>query len=96
MPPAHRAAAHERTLEMLFSHPLSGNIEWRDVLHLLQSVGATKEGGHDTLHATVNGKTVILHGTHHKTLGEEQVMQLRHFLRSVGVEAPRGEESNPS
>jgi hypothetical protein len=89
MPTVHRAAAHERTLEMLFAHPLSGNIEWRDVLHLLDSVGTTAEGGHDTVHVTVNGQATVLHGTRHKTLGEEQVMQLRHFLRAAGVEAPR-------
>ncbi len=86
MTSAHRAGAHERTLGMLFEHPMSHNIEWRDVLQLLAAIGTTKEGGHDTLHATVNGKTVILHGTHHKTLGSEQVMQLRHFLRDAGVQ----------
>lgn len=96
MPPVHRAAAHERILEMLFAHPLSHNIEWRDALHLLQSIGTTSEGGHDTLHATVNGKTVILHGTEHKALREEQVMQLRHFLRDAGVEVPAAEHSRPS
>ena len=88
MASVHRAGTHERTLGMLFEHPLSHNIEWRDVVQMLAAIGTTKEGGHDTLHATVNGKTVILHGTHHKTLGSEQVMQLRHFLRDAGVEPP--------
>jgi hypothetical protein len=96
MPPVHRAAVHERTIEMLFAHPLSRNIEWRDVVHLLQSIGTTTEGGHDTLHATVNGQTVILHGTEHKALRAEQVMQLRHFLRAAGVEVPGGAEPRPS
>jgi hypothetical protein len=86
MTSAHRAGAHERILGMLFEHPMSHNIEWRDVLQLLDAIGSTKEGGHDTVHATVNGKTVILHGTHHKALGSEQVMQLRHFLRDAGVQ----------
>ena len=89
MASVHRAGTHERTLGMLFEHPLSHNIEWRDVVQLLAAIGTTKEGGHDTLHATVNDKTVILHGTHHKTLGSEQVMQLRHFLRDAGVEPPQ-------
>jgi len=84
----HRAAGHERTLGMLFEHPLSHNIEWRDVVQMLDALGSTKAGGHDTLHATVNGKTVVLHGTHHKALATEQVMQLRHFLREAGVQVP--------
>ena len=94
MPPLHRAATHERILAMLFTHPLSHNIEWRDVIHLLQSIGTTAEGGHDTLHVTVNGKTVVLHGAHHKTLDQNQVMQLRHFLRAAGIAAPEVDASH--
>ena len=86
MPSVHRAAAHQRTLAMLFEHPLSHNIEWKDVLHFLESIGTTAEGGHGSLHVAVNGKTAVLHGTKRKTLDDTQVMQLRHFLRNAGIE----------
>lgn len=90
----HRAAAHQRTLEMLFEHPMSHNIEWRDVKHLLDSLGTTTPGGHDTVHATINGRTAMLHDTARKTLTAEQVAQLRHFLRDVGVVPPGVDKGN--
>lgn len=86
----HHAAGHERTLALLFEHPMSHNIEWKDVVRLLQTIGVVREGGHDTTHATVNGHTVMLHHTHEKTLTGDQVMQLRHFLRGAGIELPTG------
>jgi hypothetical protein len=67
---------------------MSHNIEWKDVLHLLQTIGTVRDGGHDTTHATVNGHTVMLHHTHEKTLTGDQVMQLRHFLRASGIQPP--------
>ena len=92
---AHRAGTHQRTLELLFEHPMSHNIEWRDVVGFLDSIGTTTQGGHDSLHATINGKTVALHGTAHKTLSNEHVMKLRHFLRDAGVDVP-GATKEPS
>jgi hypothetical protein len=73
---------------MLFEHPISHNIEWRDVIRMLDSLGTTAEGGHDGLRVTVNDKTVVFHHTQDKTLNAEQVQQMRHFLRDAGVELP--------
>lgn len=81
-------ASHERTLGMLFEHPTSHNIEWRDVIHMLDSIGATADGGHDGLRATVNGKTVVFHHAYQKALTDDQVHQMRHFLRDAGIQPP--------
>jgi hypothetical protein len=96
MVPEHRAATHQRTLEMVFEHPMSHNIEWRNIVSLLESIGTVVEGTHDALHVTVNDETVVLRRPKHKDIPEEQLMQLRHFLRRAGVEpaAPR-KEPNP-
>jgi hypothetical protein len=88
MDSGHRAASHERVLGMLFQHPMTHNIEWRQVVALLDSLGTTVNGGHDSLHATVNNETVVLHRPKHKEVPEEQVMQLRHFLIRAGIEPP--------
>jgi hypothetical protein len=88
MPSAHRAASHERTLGMLFEHPMPHNIEWRNVVHLLEALGTTVDGTHDSVHVTVNNETVVLHRPKHKDLTEEQVMQVRHFLLRAGIEPP--------
>ncbi len=88
MDSVHRAASHQRTLGKLFQHPMTHSMEWREVVSLLDSLGTTTEGGHDTLHATVNKVTVVLHRPRHKDVPEEQIMQIRHFLSRAGVEPP--------
>jgi hypothetical protein len=81
-------SSHERTLGMLFEHPTSHNIEWRDVIGLLDSIGATAPASHDGLRVIVNDKTVVFHHTQAKTLTTEQVQQMRHFLRDAGIQLP--------
>jgi hypothetical protein len=81
-------ASHERTLGLLFEHPTSHNIEWRDVDSLLNSLGTATEGANGAVHITVNGQTVVLHRPKHKDVTEEQVIELRHFLRRAGIEPP--------
>jgi hypothetical protein len=88
MASVHRAASHQRTLGMLFEHPMNHNIEWREVVHLLESLGTAVEGADDAFHVTVNNQTVVLHRPKHKDLTAEQIMQLRHFLLRAGIEPP--------
>jgi hypothetical protein len=73
---------------MLFEHPMNHNIEWREVVHLLESLGTVVEGANDSFHVTVNSQTVVLHRPRQKDLTAEQIMQLRHFLLRAGVEPP--------
>jgi hypothetical protein len=42
----HFSSHHRDTIRKIFSHPTSGNIEWRDVLALLEYVGTTTEDLH--------------------------------------------------
>jgi hypothetical protein len=88
MASTHRAASHDRTLAMLFEHPMAGNIEWRQVVALFEAIGTAVEGAHDALHVTVNGQTDVLHRPRHKDIEEEEIAQIRHFLRRAGVEPP--------
>ena len=99
MDSVHRAGAHQRTLGILFEHPMNHNIEWREVVHLLQSLGTAVDGVHNSLHVTVNNSTVVLYRPKHKDLAEEEIMQIRHFLLGAGVEPPhppKGPNSAPA
>src|SRR4029077_15419666 len=40
---AHLSSHHRDTIAKIFSHPASGNIEWRQVLSLLENIGTTTE-----------------------------------------------------
>jgi hypothetical protein len=88
MSSVHRSASHERTLEMLFQHPISNNIEWRQVVALLQAIGTASEASNGSLHVTVNNESVVLHRPKHKDVQEELVMRIRHFLVRAGIEPP--------
>jgi hypothetical protein len=80
---------HKRTLERLFSHPVSHNIQWHDVLSLLGAVGSVEER-HDGRYAVILGpvedKEVVfdVHKSHDLT--DQQVLDVRKLLVGAGVE----------
>ena len=44
---------HQRTLEPIFSHPVSGTFTWRDIEALFQELGEDVSGRKDSLVAAV-------------------------------------------
>ncbi len=81
------SSRHTHTLGRIFQHPASHNLEWRDVIALIEQLGNVeeKENGHLTF--TVNGISQVFQRSQEKDVSEiQQVLDLRHFLESVGVE----------
>ena len=78
---------HRDTLKRLFAHPASGNIEWREVRSLLESIGAVSETRDGGLKVTLGGETEVLHRPHGKDVGEQMVVDLRRMLRHAGYAA---------
>lgn len=81
-------AKHRRTLEAVFAHPISANLEWRDVVALLESLGAvTEEGEGSRVHVALNGRAMTLHRPHPRpTMDKGAVAAIRDFLRNQGIE----------
>jgi hypothetical protein len=85
--PVHLNDHHRDTLLQIFQHPTSHNVEWHDVVSLLQAVGSV-ETRHD-------GKLVVQVGTASATLTRpkgkdidvQQVVDLRHMLTEAGYRA---------
>jgi len=74
------------TLAQIFQHPASHNLEWRDVIALIEHLGTVqeKENGHLTF--TVNGVSEVFHRSRNKDVSEvQQVLDLRHFLEIARV-----------
>jgi hypothetical protein len=72
---------HQRTFDRIFQHPISHNLEWRDVHALLGEIAEVKKEHNGSLKVTRNGQTLFLHPTSKKDVTEmEEVMNLRHFL----------------
>jgi hypothetical protein len=80
-------SAHRDTLAKIFSHPSSGNIEWRQVKSLLEAVGTTTEEHNGKLKVTIDGQTEVLQPPRGKDIDEQMIVDLRRMLRRAGIHA---------
>lgn len=74
-----------KTLEKLFAHPISMNLEWNEVKHMLETLGAEIE---NTNHGHIKiklGEDVKTFKTFHKMLGDKhEIKELQHMLEAAG------------
>ena len=77
---------HQRkVLHAIFAHPVTGNLDLKDVLNVLTGLGAEIDARTKSrVGVTLNGQTTILHLTTHSVMKAE-VMQVRKFLEACGV-----------
>jgi hypothetical protein len=78
-------AHHRATVEKIFNHPVSHNIQWHDILSLLLSVASVSEepGGRYTV--TLGSETETFHAPRNHDIDEQQVVDLRRMLRGAGL-----------
>jgi hypothetical protein len=76
---------HRNTLEKLFSHPSSGNVEWRQVKSLLESVGTATEEDNGRFKVTLGGETEVLQPPHGKDVDQQMIVDLRRMLTRAGL-----------
>ena len=76
---------HRDTLEKLFNHPTSGNIEWRQVRSLLEAVGEVTEEHNGNLAVTLGGETEVLRPPHGKDIDRQLIVDLRRMLTRAGL-----------
>lgn len=74
---------HRDTLEKIFSHPSSANIEWRQVLSLL--VGATRKEHNGKLKVTLGSETEIFEPPRSKDIDQQMTVDLRRMLANAGL-----------
>ena len=80
---------HRRTLERIFKHPTSGNVEWREARSLLDSVGTVVEEHNGHLKVTVGPETEVFHEYGEKDVSKQSLANLRRMLAQSGL-APDG------
>lgn len=77
---------HKATLEKIFSHPTSHNIQWHDVLSLLQGVAAVTEEHDGRFKVTLGSETEMFDSPRgHHDIDVQQVVDLRRMLTSAGI-----------
>lgn len=73
--------SHLRTYNSIFQHPVSHNLEWRNVRTLFNHIAEVVEQPNGNLRVTRNGQSMVLHTPRTKDVAEvEELMELRHFL----------------
>jgi hypothetical protein len=85
---------HRATVEKIFSHPTSHNIEWRQVLSLLQAIGTVTDDHNGKVKVTLGPETEVLDPPRDKDIGLQMVSDLRRMLTQAGFE-PGGVPASP-
>jgi hypothetical protein len=81
----HLSNNHRDTIEKIFSHPSSGNIEWRQVRSLLEAVGTATEEHNGKLKVTLGGETEVLQPPDGKDIDQQMIVDLRRMLAGAGI-----------
>ncbi len=84
MSTTHLNSHHRDTLDQIMRHPVGHNIEWHDVLSLLEAVGTVEERHTDKVAVTLGGETEVLERPKHKDVDEQMVVDLRRMLKKAG------------
>ena len=79
---------HRDTLQKLFEHPPSHNIEWREVESLLDAVGTVRREANGKLAVTVGPETEVFH-PRGKDVDRQVIVDLRRMLGNAGYAADR-------
>ena len=79
---------HRDTIEHIFDRPSSGNVEWREVLSLLEAVGDVDEEPNGRYRVTFGGETEVFVRPHGKDVDVRVLVDLRRMLRNAGLEPP--------
>ena len=77
---------HRVTLEKIFSHPSSGNVEWRQVRSLLEAVGTTTQEPNGKVKVELGGQTEVLQPPDGKDVDRQLIVDLRRMLTNAGIQ----------
>jgi hypothetical protein len=75
---------HRATLEKIFQHPVSHNLEWNDVHSLLNAVAEVDEKHDGKFTVVLNGRSETIERPKHKDLEVQEVIDVRRLLESAG------------
>jgi len=78
-------AHHSDTLEKIFGHPASGNVEWHAVLSLLDAVGTVDEERNGKVRVTLGDETEVFQPLRDKDVDKQTIVDLRRMLENAGL-----------
>jgi hypothetical protein len=78
---------HRDTVEKILSHPASGNVEWRQVLSLLDAIGEAVPQHNGKLKVTIGPETEVMTPPRGKDVDKQTIVDLRRMLEAAGYGA---------
>lgn len=75
---------HRKTLEKLFEHPPSRNVEWHEVESLLSAVGTVEREDNGKFRVRVGPETEVFRSPHGKDVDVLTIVDVRRMLESAG------------
>jgi hypothetical protein len=85
---AHLDGRHRDTLKKIFE-PANHNIEWREVVSLLEAVGTVAQEHNGKLKVSLGPETEVFSAPHGKDVDVQTVVDVRRMLTQAGL-APDG------
>ena len=81
------ASKHQKTLTLIFDNPIKSDINWADIIALLQNIGAEiSEGKGSRVRIALNGIRAVFHRPHPgKEIDKGALKSMRRFLVEAGV-----------
>ena len=77
---------HRKVLHAIFAHPISANISFKDVEHVLSELGGEVDNrSGNRVGVALNGHTAVFTHAQHD-LPKEEVVQIKKFLAACGVD----------
>ena len=80
----HLSNHHRDTAERIFARPTSRNIEWREVVSLLEAIGTVTHEHNGKLGVCLCPVTEVLPRPHGKDVSVQTVVDLRRLLKQAG------------
>ena len=84
--PKHIAGHHRDTLLQIFQHPTSHNVEWHDVISLLETIGSIEQRHDDMFVFRIGEEREVLRRPKEKDMDTQQLVDLRRMLTSAGYD----------
>jgi hypothetical protein len=76
--------SNQKTLEAIFRHPLAHNLEWNDVVALVEKIGAVDRKANNEFAFEVAGQRHLFRKPHAKDLTGPELIEVRKFLMRSG------------
>jgi hypothetical protein len=80
----HVSQHHRTTIEHIGRHPVSHNVEWNDVIGLLDEIAEVREEHDGKFIVKLGDERIVLTKPRHKDVDEQMVVDLRTLLRGAG------------